>query len=110
MQSHREELRLDFKNTANIGENDVSYDSVPLGGNLLRFLKTTAHSWGGTRWRCKVFTHHLTPASLVFFQYIFQDLAWKHLHICHLDVQKIICVFLFGQSRGSTVAWVMKGG
>lgn len=54
MQSHRE-LRLDFKNTANIRENDVSYDSGPLGGNLLWFLKTTGHSWRG-QWRWKVFT------------------------------------------------------
>lgn len=37
-----------------------------------------------------MFMDNLTLASLVSSQYIFQDLAWNSLFICHLDVQRII--------------------
>lgn len=86
----------------------MSYDSGPLGGNLLWFLKPQATAGGGGQMQCLSTQRH--PRQSGVFPIYFLRLNLEAIACLSFRHQRIICIFLFGQSRGSVVALVMKGG
>ena len=85
----------------------VGASVVDLKKKSFRIFKTTVHSWRRREMQGLYRQPRLTSGVLPL---RVQGLEENSLHICHLDVKSIICIFLSWQPCANVVALVMRSG